>query len=58
MWSPLLLLLSALLLVPSSNAWDSEELEIFDLVEDINQNFYEMLGVQQVNIIIYTKIEI
>ncbi len=29
-------------------AWDTEELEIFDLVEEINQNFYNVLGVQQV----------
>ncbi|XP_070566702.1 dnaJ homolog subfamily C member 1-like [Ptychodera flava] len=25
-------------------AWDSEELELFDLVEEIQQNFYEVLG--------------
>lgn len=32
----------------SAAAWDTEELEIFDLVEEINQNFYELLGVAQV----------
>lgn len=31
----------------SAAAWDTEELEIFDLVEEINQNFYELLGVAQ-----------
>lgn len=30
-------------------AWDTEELEIFDLVEEINENFYTVLGVQQVS---------
>ena len=29
-------------------AWDNEELEIFDLVEEINLNFYQILGVNQV----------
>lgn len=29
------------------HGWDTEELEIFDLVEEINQNFYQVLGVQQ-----------
>ena len=31
-----------------SLAWDQSELEIFDLVEEINQNFYDLLGVPQV----------
>lgn len=30
------------------SAWDQEELEIFDLVEEINENFYTILKVQQV----------
>lgn len=29
--------------------WDSEELEIFDLVEEINENFYSLLGIKQVD---------
>ena len=29
-------------------AWDNDELELFDLVEELNQNFYEILGVDQV----------
>nr|CAG4643434.1 EOG090X0BHG [Ilyocryptus agilis] len=28
-------------------AWDQEELEMFDLVEEVNQNFYDVLGVLQ-----------
>ncbi|KAK7496327.1 hypothetical protein BaRGS_00012492 [Batillaria attramentaria] len=28
-------------------AWDNEELELFDLVEEVNANFYEVLGVGQ-----------
>lgn len=31
----------------SCHAWDSEEMEIFDLVEEINQNFYEFMNLQQ-----------
>lgn len=30
------------------SAWDQEEFEIFDLVEEINQNFYTVLKVEQV----------
>lgn len=29
-------------------AWDSDELELFDLVEEVNANFYDVLGVGQV----------
>lgn len=31
-----------------TNAWDNDELEVFDVVEEVNQNFYEVLGVTQV----------
>ncbi|XP_076180813.1 dnaJ homolog subfamily C member 1 [Ptiloglossa arizonensis] len=31
-----------------TNAWDNDELEVFDVVEEVNQNFYEVLGVPQV----------
>lgn len=31
-----------------SAAWDNEELEVFDVVEEVNQNFYDLLGVSQV----------
>ncbi|XP_055844076.1 uncharacterized protein F54F2.9 [Episyrphus balteatus] len=30
-----------------ANAWDKDELEIFDLVEEINKNFYEVMGISQ-----------
>lgn len=30
-------------------AWDNEDFEIFDLVEEINENFYKLLNVEQVN---------
>lgn len=30
-----------------TNAWDNDELEVFDVVEEVNQNFYEVLGVTQ-----------
>ncbi|KAG8443244.1 hypothetical protein GDO86_011882, partial [Hymenochirus boettgeri] len=32
---------------PYGGAWDSGDLELFDLVEEIQQNFYEFLGVEQ-----------
>lgn len=25
--------------------WDMDDLELFDLVEDVNKNFYDVLGV-------------
>lgn len=40
-------------IISTTNAWDTEELEIFDLVEEINTNFYGVLGVQQVIIIFF-----
>lgn len=33
-----------------SRAWDNDELEVFDVVEEVNQNFYTMLNVPQVGI--------
>ncbi len=29
-------------------SWDNDEMELFDLVEEVNKNFYELLGVDQV----------
>lgn len=29
--------------------WDNEDLEVFDLVEEINTNFYTLLGVNHVS---------
>ena len=40
-------LLSCLLLLPSIFAWDNDQLEIFDLVEEINENFYSLLDVAE-----------
>ncbi|XP_033220139.1 dnaJ homolog subfamily C member 1 [Belonocnema kinseyi] len=31
----------------TSSAWDNEELEVFDVVEEVNQNFYELMGISQ-----------
>ncbi|XP_063308606.1 dnaJ homolog subfamily C member 1 [Pelobates fuscus] len=42
-----LLLLAGLLLCSSVTAWDNGDLELFDLVEEIQQNFYQFLGVEQ-----------
>ena len=30
------------------NAWTSDDLELFDIVEDINQNFYDVLDIDHV----------
>ncbi|KAK4287031.1 hypothetical protein Pmani_039888 [Petrolisthes manimaculis] len=29
------------------HGWDSDEMEMFDLVEEINQNFYQVMGISQ-----------
>ncbi|XP_041486771.1 dnaJ homolog subfamily C member 1 isoform X1 [Microtus oregoni] len=44
LWPLLLLLLAA---VGPVRAWESGDLELFDLVEEVQLNFYEFLGVQQ-----------
>lgn len=31
-------------------AWDSEQLEVFDAVDEVNQNFYELLNISKVSI--------
>lgn len=33
------------LLISSACAWDSEQLEVFDVVEEVKENFYEMLNI-------------
>ncbi|XP_043824847.1 dnaJ homolog subfamily C member 1 [Dromiciops gliroides] len=43
---PLLLLLLLLQSVPA-RGWESADLELFDLVEEVQLNFYHFLGVQQ-----------
>lgn len=47
-----LMLLSCL---APATAWDNDDLEIFDLVELINKNFYEQLGVKQVSFVTWTR---
>lgn len=46
-----LVLISALILfthlVSPAYAWDNDDLEIFDLVELVNQNFYDLMGIKQ-----------
>ncbi|XP_076326282.1 dnaJ homolog subfamily C member 1 [Tachypleus tridentatus] len=34
-------------IIDVSCGWDTEDLELFDLVEEVNQNFYEVLGLEQ-----------
>lgn len=42
----MLLLLAA---VGPAHGWESGDLELFDLVEEVQLNFYQFLGVQQVS---------
>lgn len=35
----------------SCHAWDNDDLEVFDVVEEVNENFYNVLGVTQVFLI-------
>lgn len=30
-------------------AWDSEQLEVFDVVDEVKENFYELLNVTKVS---------
>lgn len=32
-------------------AWDSEQLEVFDVVDEVKDNFYEILNVTKVSVI-------
>ena len=38
-----------LLLFPAAFAWESEEMEVFDVVEEVNQNFYDLMQISQVS---------
>ena len=42
------LFLMACSCIHQSVCWEEEELEMFDLVEDIGQNFYDLLEVSEV----------
>lgn len=46
---PPLLLLLLLAAVGPARGWESGDLELFDLVEEVQLNFYQFLGVQQVS---------
>ncbi|GCB68061.1 dnaJ homolog subfamily C member 1 [Scyliorhinus torazame] len=39
--------LMLLMCVPQSLGWDTAEMELFDLVEELQENFYRFLGVEQ-----------
>ncbi|XP_067869811.1 dnaJ homolog subfamily C member 1 [Heterodontus francisci] len=45
MWLAALALL--LMCVPRCLSWDTAEMELFDLVEEVQENFYRFLGVEQ-----------
>ena len=34
-------------LIKTSESWDADDLALFDVVEDVGQNFYELLDVDQ-----------
>lgn len=40
-------LIALVALCAPAHAWHSEELEIFDLIEEVNKNFYEFMGINQ-----------
>jgi len=42
----LLVILMMFMVVPSF-AWDNEELDLFDLVEEVNRNFYDVMEIDQ-----------
>lgn len=48
-FSPPLLLLLLVAAVGPARGWESGDLELFDLVEEVQLNFYQFLGVQQVS---------
>lgn len=31
------------------HAWDSEQLEVFDVVDEVKENFYELLNISRVS---------
>jgi hypothetical protein len=45
----LLVVLFAIFATQTVNCWESYEMDLFDLVEDVGQNFYELFDVKQVN---------
>lgn len=47
-----MLVLQFLSICKDTVAWDDEELEVFDVVEEVNQNFYGLLGVPNVRFLL------
>jgi hypothetical protein len=48
-----MVLIRAILVVfclKSVTAWDSEQLEVFDVVDEVKENFYTLLNVSQVSV--------
>lgn len=45
---PVLIFLTISFLPNICTAWDQSEMEIFDLIEEVNANFYDVLGIYQV----------
>lgn len=52
---PVLVLLTLCYLLKACIAWDQSELEIFDLVEEVNANFYDVLGISPVCIFLISN---
>lgn len=43
-----------LTLLTTVSAWDGDELEVFDAVEEVNQNFYNLLGIERVSVYLHS----
>ena len=37
-----------LLSFQSASCWDSNEMEVFDAYEEVNENFYQLMGITEV----------
>lgn len=48
-----LLLALSLFIIHGCLAWDQQELGMYDLIEEVNQNFYELFGIEPVSSDIY-----
>ena len=48
MENKLLTIFTFLLMIHNCLGWNTDEMEIFDAVEEIEQNFYDVLGISQV----------
>lgn len=55
------MLISVLLWVPllpvAFGSWSTDELALYDLVEELNLNFYEFFGISQVRGVLSSQIE-